>query len=56
MQAFDGIADGVEQVVAGQGDEVAPGEPGPLAGEDAVVLLAPERRDRLILLREQAQE
>jgi hypothetical protein len=43
VQAFDGVADGVEQVVAGERGEVAPGVPGPLAREDTVVLFAAER-------------
>ena len=55
VQAFDGVADGVEEIVAGQRDEIAPGEPRPLAGENAVVFLV-ERGERLVLFGEQAEK
>ena len=55
VEAFDGIADGVEQVVAGERDEVAPGEARPFAGEDAVYFLSRVART-FVLLGEQAQE
>ena len=54
VEAFDGVADGVEQVVAGERDEVAPGEARPFAGEDAGVFLV-ERGEDFVFLGEQAQ-
>ena len=55
MQAFDGGADGVEKLVAGQRDEIAPGELRPVAGEDARVLLV-EGGELFVLLGKQAEE
>jgi len=43
MQLFYRAAQGVEQFVAGKGDEVAPSVARPLAGEDPVVALLDER-------------
>ena len=55
VQALDSIAGGVEQRVAGEDDEVAPGEARPFAGEDAGVFLV-EGREGLVLLGEQAEK
>ena len=55
VELFDGVTDGVEEIVAGQRDEVAPGVARPFAGEDAGVFLVEAGQD-IILLRQQAQE
>ena len=55
MQALDGVADGVEKIVAGERDEVAPREARPFAGEDARVFFV-EAGEDFVLLREQAEE
>ena len=55
MQAFDGVADGIEKVVAGEGDEVAPGEARPFAGKDAGVFLV-EGGKGFVFFGEQAEK
>lgn len=55
VELFDRVADGAEQLVACQRDEVAPGVARPFAGEDADIFLV-EARQNVIFLRQQAQE
>ena len=55
VEAFDGVADGVEKVVAGQGNKVAPSVFAPLAGKDPLVFLV-QLSKLLIFLREQTQK
>ncbi len=55
MQALDAGPHGIEQLIAGERDEIAPGKPRPFAGEDAGVLLI-QARQQFIFFREQAQK
>jgi hypothetical protein len=55
VQALDGIAGGIEEGVAGEDDEVAPGEARPFTGEDAGIFPV-EGRERLVLLGKQAEK
>ena len=55
MEALDSISDGIEEVVAREGHEVAPSKPRPLAGEDTDIFLV-ERGQGVILLAQKAKK
>ena len=55
VEAFNGVANGVEQIVARQSDEIAPRKSCPFTGEDADVLLI-ECGKQFVFLGEQSQK
>ena len=55
MQTFNGIADGIEKLVAGKRDEIAPRESRPFAGKDSDVFFI-KRSKRFILLGKQTEK
>ena len=55
VEVLDRVADRIEELIAGQRDEVAPREARPRAGEDALVLLV-HHRQQIVLLGQQPQE
>ena len=55
VQTFDGVADGIEKLVTGKRDEIAPCEARPFAGKNAGVFFI-ERGERFVLFGEQTEK